>query len=140
MSRPVKRQDVPLTLIKTAHTMVWAFFAGCIVAMPLASWRGKHRAAGLLAASVFVEVMILALNQRRCPLTSMAAKYTDDRSDNFDIYLPAWLARHNQLIFGGLYFAGLIFSGTQWVHAGCFQRACQSEKSNQHRMMPELKI
>jgi hypothetical protein len=29
----------------------------------------------------------------RCPLTGIAARYTDDRRDNFDIYLPPWLAR-----------------------------------------------
>jgi hypothetical protein len=23
-----------------------------------------------------------------------------DRADNFDIYLPVWLARHNKVIFG----------------------------------------
>jgi hypothetical protein len=45
----------------------------------------------------------------------VAARYTDDRRDNFDIYLPLWLARHNKLIFGWLFVALLLFSFAQWV-------------------------
>lgn len=106
-----------LTAVKTAHTIVWAFFAGCIVAIPLASWRGEHRMAAWLAAAVAVEVAILALNRWSCPLTAVAARYTRDRRDNFDIYLPLWVARHNKLLFGGLYIAGLAFAIARWTRA-----------------------
>ena len=50
----------------------------------------------------------------RCPMTAVAARYTTDRADNFDIYLPLWLARYNKHIFGGLFVAGLVFSAWQW--------------------------
>ena len=40
----------------------------------------------------------------------MAARYTEDRADNFDIYLPLWLARYNKEIFGSLFFAGELFA------------------------------
>jgi hypothetical protein len=60
-------------------------------------------------------VVVLAFNQMRCPLTSVAARYTDDRLDNFDIFLPEWLARHNKVIFGTLYLAGVLFSIVRWV-------------------------
>ena len=46
----------------------------------------------------------------RGPLTAWAARYTTDRRDNFDIYLPLWLARHNKSIFGALYVAGAVFA------------------------------
>jgi hypothetical protein len=46
----------------------------------------------VLIAVVSVEVLILIANGWRCPLTAVAARYTDDKRDNFDIYLPA-LAR-----------------------------------------------
>ena len=36
-------------------------------------------------------------------MTDLAAKYTADRSPNFDIYMPNWLARHNKAIFGALF-------------------------------------
>lgn len=104
----------PLTAIKALHTIAWAFFIACIVAMPLAFWRGEHRLAAWLAAIVMVEVAILALNRWACPLTAVAARYTDDRRANFDIYLPEWLARYNKQIFGALYVAGLAFSLWCW--------------------------
>ena len=45
-----------------------------------------------------------------CPLTDVAGQFTEDRRDNFDIYLPEWLARHNKGIFGTLYVAGCILA------------------------------
>lgn len=109
--------DNALRAVKAVHTIVWAFFAACIVAMPIASWHGEHRFAAWLAAIVAVEVAVLAVNRWRCPLTSVASRYTDDRRDNFDIYLPEWLARHNKLIFGSPYFAGLAYVVAQWAQA-----------------------
>ena len=106
-----------LIAIKAAHTLVWALFSGCIVAIPFASWRGEHRAAAWLIAIVFVEVAVLALNRMRCPLTGWAGRYTNDRRDNFDIYLPLWLARHNKSIFGALYVAGAAFALVRWLNA-----------------------
>ena len=44
-----------LKAIKAAHTIVWAVFAGCILAIPVTSWRGEHGVAGWLAA-VLAEV------------------------------------------------------------------------------------
>ena len=104
-----------LVAIKALHTLAWAFFVGCILAIPLASWRGEHGLAAVFAAIVLVDVAALLLNGWRCPLTSLAARYTDDRHDNFDIYLPLWLARHNKLIFGTLYVAGLVFAFARWI-------------------------
>ena len=111
------QHSASLKAIKVAHTLVWAFFAGCILAIPIASWRGAHGIAAWLAGIVFLEVLVLVLNGWRCPLTSVAARYTGDRRDNFDIYLPLWLARHNKIIFGGLYFAGIVFALAAWVRA-----------------------
>ena len=104
-----------LRTVRLVHTVVWAFFAGCIVAIPIMSWRNEHRAAAWLVAIVFLEVSILAVNRMRCPLTSLAARYTRDRRDNFDIYLPLWLARHNKLLFGGLFAAGELVLLTAWI-------------------------
>lgn len=104
-----------LTTIKVVHTIVWALFAGCIVAIPIASLLGEHRIAAWLAAIVFAEVLVLLANQWSCPLTSVAARYTEDRKPNFDIYLPQWLARYNKQVFGPLYVAGVIFALVQWL-------------------------
>ena len=103
-----------LVLVKILHTVVWAFFVGCIIAIPFAAWRGHNAAAAWLAAIVLGEVLILVANGWRCPLTTLASRFTDERHDNFDIYLPLWLARHNKLIFGVLYVSGLVFAFVRW--------------------------
>jgi hypothetical protein len=56
---------------------------------------------------VLAEVLVLIANDGHCPLTAVAARYTGDRRDNFDIYLPEWLARYNKLIFGSIYLLGV---------------------------------
>ena len=103
-----------LRAVKITHTIAWAFFAGCILAIPVAAWRGEFTGALVLIAIVFVEVFIILANHWRCPLTDVAERYTDDRRDNFDIYLPLWLARYNKVIFGWLFFAGLLFTLARW--------------------------
>jgi len=35
--------------------------------------------------------------------------------DNFDIYLPLWLARRNKVVFGALYAFGLLTVAARWV-------------------------
>ena len=96
-----------LRLIKALHTLVWAVFAGSILAIPVLAWRGELVLAWGLVGFVLLEVMVLVANGFRCPLTDVAARYTDERQDNFDIYLPLWLARYNKTIFGALYLAGI---------------------------------
>jgi hypothetical protein len=103
-----------LHAIKLLHTFAWALFAGCIVALPIVAWQGRFGAAMVLAGVVMIEVLILAFNRFRCPLTAVAARYTDDRRDNFDIYLPLWLASHNKVVFGTLYAGGLVFIWVWW--------------------------
>lgn len=104
-----------LRMVKLAHTVVWAFFAGSIVAIPVLAWVGALRAAALAIGVVLGEVLILVFNRMRCPLTAVAARYTDDRRDNFDIYLPEWLARHNKEVFGTLYVAGILLTAARWA-------------------------
>ena len=108
---------VNLRTIKVVHTIAWAFFAGCIIAIPLMSWRNEHRAAAWLSAIVMIEVAVLALNRWHCPLTPVAARFTDDRRDNFDIFLPLWLATYNKQIFGSLYVLGVSFALWRWLRA-----------------------
>lgn len=104
-----------LGTIRLVHTAIWAFFAGCILAIPFFAYRGDLGIAALLVAVVAVEVLVLASNGMRCPLTDVAARHTAERQDNFDIYLPAWLARHNKVIFGTLYVGGILYTLAAWV-------------------------
>jgi len=104
-----------LRAIKLAHTVAWAFFVAAIVAVPVAAWYNRFGWALLAALVVAGEVAILVLNGMKCPLTPIAARYTSDRRDNFDIYLPLFVARYNKQIFGTLYVAGLVFLFVRWI-------------------------
>lgn len=104
-----------LTAVKLLHTAIWALMAGCIVAVPIAAWFRELGWAAALSAPVFAECAILALNRFRCPLTDVAARHTEDRAPNFDIYLPEWLARHNKAIFGTLFVLGELVLFWRWA-------------------------
>jgi hypothetical protein len=107
-----------LRAVKTFHTIAWAVFAGCILALPIVAWTGNFALAAALIGLVLVEVAVLIANGMRCPLTDVAERYTDQRADNFDIYLPLWLARYNKAIFGWLFTAGVVWTLALWWAAG----------------------
>ena len=111
----MRTADGSLRAIKVVHTVVWTLFAGCIFAIPIYASMQRIGVAAALIAVVFLEVLVLVVNSWRCPLTGIAAQYTDDRRDNFDIYLPEWLARHNKVIFGILYLFGIVVTIAQWA-------------------------
>jgi hypothetical protein len=101
--------------IKIVHTVVWAFFATSIAAVWVCAWAGAYEAAGLFVGVVMVEVLVLAFNGLRCPLTGVAARYAADPGNDIDIYIPRWLARHNKLVFGTLYVLGILFVAVRWA-------------------------
>jgi hypothetical protein len=103
-----------LVQIKLLHTAVWFFFAGCIVAIPVAGVRRDYTWAAVLIGLVLIECGVLAANRGHCPLTGLAASYTQQRDANFDIYLPLWLARYNKTIFGTLFVASGLFVLVRW--------------------------
>jgi hypothetical protein len=111
----VSSNDRWLLGVRLLHTVVWAFFAGCIVAVPIFGLRGELLAATILCGVVLLEVLVLLFNAWRCPLTPIAARYTSDRRANFDIFLPEWLARYNKEVFGTLYVADLVFVTYLWL-------------------------
>lgn len=98
-----------LTLIKSAHTIVWVivvsaisyvFYAGIMNIMDTLLW--------VSIGVVFMEGIVLLSYGWQCPFTPWAMKYTDNRKANFDIYLPEWLARHNKTIFTILFIIGVL--------------------------------
>ena len=104
-----------LRVVKTIHTIIWALIAGAIIAIPLAARRESFTWAGVFIAVALAEVAVIAVNGMRCPLTDVAARFTDDRHANFDIYLPLAIARHNKQIFGTLLIAGLLYTFLLWT-------------------------
>lgn len=111
------KPESKLRAIKAIHTLVWAVFAGSILAIPIFAFLDNLKVAWGLIGFVSLEVAVLVANRMRCPLTDVAGRYTSDRQDNFDINLPLWLARHNKEVFGGLYVAGIVYTTCVSVHA-----------------------
>ncbi|MFD1470733.1 hypothetical protein ACFQ48_21080 [Hymenobacter caeli] len=97
-----------LLLIKLLHTAVWAFFVAAIVYILYSGLADRLTLyTGVATGLVAGEGLVLALFDRHCPLTVLARRYSDSTKDNFDIFLPNRLARHNQLIFTVLYAVGV---------------------------------
>jgi hypothetical protein len=104
-----------LAAIRLLHTAVWAVLAGCILALPVAAFTRHFHWALILTAIVVFEGGLLGANRGRCPLTSWAARFTENRAANFDIYLPNWLARNNKTIFGTLFVVNELIVLWRWL-------------------------
>jgi hypothetical protein len=103
-----------LFAIKLLHTVVWVFFVACIVAVPLAAGLHRFALSALFAGCVLLECLVLALNRCRCPLTDVARRIAPDDAPNFDIFLPAWVAKHNKQIFGPVFVLGSLYAVAEW--------------------------
>lgn len=97
-----------LSAIKIIHTLIWIVFV-MIISFVLWSGITAHISVytWLAVASVFVEGLVLVIFKGSCPLTKLAGRYSNSQKENFDIYLPNWLAKYNKLIFGTLFCIGL---------------------------------
>jgi hypothetical protein len=118
MNLHMKTQSKPgrvLVAIKLLHTFVWAFFVVCILAIPIAAALHRFEIAAVFAGVVLLECLVLAVNGGRCPLTDMAARIAPNDAPNFDIYLPARVARYNKQIFGAIFVLGGLFALTEWL-------------------------
>jgi hypothetical protein len=102
------KSKTKLILIKIIHTLIWIFFNFVIFYMLYAAitnrldiwlWIGY--------GFVFLEGLTLLTFQSHCPLNLLARKYTNSTKDNFDIYLPSWLAKYTKLIYTTI--LGIIF-------------------------------
>ena len=107
-----------LVAIKLLHTAIWLFFVACIAAIPIAGASCPFPLGGILGWLVPLECAVIAANRGRCPLTDVAARFTEERAENFDIYLPLWLARHNKTIFGTLFAVAELYVVGQYLLSG----------------------
>ena len=93
-----------LFAIKVVHTLIWALFVIVIFYILFSGIRNKINSYTWIAIGLIIaEGIILVLFKMFCPLTLLARKYSDSNKDNFDIFLPNWLARYNKLIFSTIY-------------------------------------
>jgi len=98
-----------LTAIKLVHTVIWGIMAAAIFYILYAGIFNRVRMlVWLCIGLIIVEGVVLAFFRWRCPLTLQAYKYTDNRDIGFDIFLPAWLAKYNKIIFLIIFIIGVI--------------------------------
>ena len=92
-----------LALIKILHTLIWIFFNVVIFYMLYAVIIDKIDVWLWVGYRLFVlEGLVLLAFRFYCPLTVLARRFSDSSRDNFDIYLPNWLAKHNKRIYTSL--------------------------------------
>ena len=89
-----------LIFIKTIHTIIWLFFNVVLFYMAYAVIINKiDKYVWIGIVLIIGEGLVLLVFKKMCPLTIMARKYSNSDKDNFDIYLPNWLAKYNKLIY-----------------------------------------
>lgn len=89
-----------LRSLKTLHTAIWAIMTVSNFTAFYFAYIGRFDVWFWIPfVLIFSEIIVILLNKWHCPLTAIAAKYTEDRKPNFDIYLPEWLAKYNVRIF-----------------------------------------
>lgn len=89
-----------LVLIKLIHTIIWIFFNVVIFYMFYEVITNKIDMWMWICLSfVILEGIVLLIFKKQCPITIIARKYSSSEKDNFDIYLPNWLAKYNKLIY-----------------------------------------
>ena len=98
-----------LILTKLLHTLIWVFFVTVIFYVLYCGITGRITPLTWVAIGLVVfEGLVLLIFRMRCPLTYVARRYSDSQKDNFDIYLPNWIAKYNKQIFTTIFVVGLI--------------------------------
>ncbi len=98
-----------LLFIKVVHTLIWIFFVGVIFYIVYSGVTDRVTVYTWIGIGLIIgEGLTLAIFRMFCPLTLVARKYSDSQKDNFDIFLPNWLAKHNKIIFTTIFIVGLI--------------------------------
>lgn len=101
-----------LNIIKLVHTIIWLFFNVVIFYLYYAAITNKiDKWVWICIGLILLEGLVLLLFKKLCPITVIARKYSDSTKDNFDIFLPRWLAKHNKLIYTSLFIIVLVFLG-----------------------------
>lgn len=93
-----------LIWIKSLHTLIWVFynvvifyFLYAVIVNKIDIW------VWVCIGLVCFEGIVLAIYRMKCPLTLIAEKYSDSTKENFDIYLPNWLAKYNKEIYTSIF-------------------------------------
>jgi hypothetical protein len=97
------REDPKLIVIKITHTIIWLFFNFVIFYLLYAVIVNKiDKWVWICIKLLVLEGIVLLVFKTMCPITLIARKYSTSQKDNFDIYLPNWLAKYNKIIYSSI--------------------------------------
>ena len=106
--------EAKLTLIKVIHTLIWIFFNFVIFYMLYAAIANKlDHWLWIGYGFIALEGLILLTFKSHCPLNLLVRKYSNSTQDNFDIYLPSWLAKYTKLIYTTIFVIVIIITSYQ---------------------------
>ena len=109
MTQKAKRMKDKLIFIKLLHTLIWVFFVAFIFYVLYSGMTNQITTMTWISIGLILfEGIILLMFKMRCPLTYLARRYSNSQKDNFDIYLPNWIAKYNKQIFTTIFVVGLI--------------------------------
>ncbi|PVY39696.1 hypothetical protein [Pontibacter virosus] len=95
-----QQRERKLLLIKVVHTTVWMFFNVVIFYLLYAVLTNRiDKWVWICLGLIVMEGLVLLVFKKMCPITVVARRYSDSTRDNFDIFLPNWLARYNKEIY-----------------------------------------
>lgn len=98
-----------LLWIKIVHTIIWLFYNWVIFYLLYAVIINKiDKWVWICIGLVILEGLVLLAFKMFCPLTVIARKYSNSEKDNFDIFLPNWLAKYNKLIYTSIFVIALL--------------------------------
>lgn len=101
-------QKNKLFTIKLIHTLIWVFFVFVIFYILYSGITDKVNSYTWIGiVLIFLEGIVLLIFKMFCPLTLIARNYSDSQKDNFDIFLPNWLAKYNKQIFTTIFLIAL---------------------------------
>lgn len=101
--------NIKLNITKSIHSLIWLFFNGVIFYLYYAVITNKiDKWVWFCIGIILLEGGVLLLFKRICPITLIARKYSDSTKENFDIFLPNWLAKYNKLIYTILFIIVLV--------------------------------
>ena len=98
-----------LIIVKWIHSIIWMFFNLIIFYLYYAAIANKiDKWVWICIGIILLEGVVLLFFKRICPITLIARRYSDSTQDNFDIFLPNWLAKYNKLIYTILFIVVLL--------------------------------
>ena len=115
--RAIRYKRNKLLLIKIVHTLIWVFFNIVILYLLYAVIVNKIDVwVWLCLGLILCEGLILLAFKNVCPVTLIARRYSKSKKDNFDIFLPNFLAKYNKVIYSLIVLVALVILIVRLLH------------------------